>query len=96
MKEFQALGLDVSFIDDQGESHQLKDIEDEEDKEDNGLTIEDIESPVTKVEEEQAVEEENELEEEIEAEEEFEEGLDDEDFDEANPFDDEDEEGVDF
>ena len=96
MKEFQALGLDVSFIDDQGEAHQLKDIEDEEDREDNGLTIEDIESPVTKVEEEQAIEEENLEEDEELAEEEFEENIDDEDFDEANPFDDEDEEGVEF
>ena len=35
MKEFQALGLDVSIINDDGETLQLKEIEEAEDKEDN-------------------------------------------------------------
>ena len=86
MKEFQALGLDVSFVDDEGESHQLKDIEDEEEKEDNPLSIEDVESPVKKVEEER--EDGESTEEEMETTEDSEEL-----FEEEIPFEDEDMEG---
>ena len=49
MKEFQALGLDVSIINDEGETLQLKEIEDAEDKEDNNTNIEEVESPATEI-----------------------------------------------
>ena len=49
MKEFQALGLDVSIVNDEGNTLQLKEIEDEEDKEDNHTTIDEIESPATEI-----------------------------------------------
>jgi len=49
MKEFQALGLDVSIINDEGETLQLKEIEDAEDKEDNNTSIDEIDSPVTEI-----------------------------------------------
>ncbi len=45
MKEFQALGLDVSIINDDGETLQLKEIEDDEDKEDFATNIEELENP---------------------------------------------------
>ena len=44
MKEFQALGLDISIINDNGETLQLKEIEEAEDREDNNSSIEDFES----------------------------------------------------
>ena len=84
MKEFQALGLDVSIINDEGNTLQLKEIEDAEDKEDNHTTIDEIESPATEI-----VEEEPAMEEEVEEDEELlEEELDFDDF--------EDEEGADI
>ena len=43
MKEFQALGLDVSIIDDEGRTLELKEIEDEEDHEDTKLDISEVE-----------------------------------------------------
>ena len=49
MKEFQALGLDVSIINDEGETLQLKEIEDAEDKEDNNTSIDEIDSPATEI-----------------------------------------------
>ena len=49
MKEFQALGLDVSIIDDSGKTLQLKEIEEEEDKEDINTNIEDVESPAKEI-----------------------------------------------
>ena len=49
MKEFQALGLDVSIINDNGETLQLKEIEESEDKEDFATNIEEIESPIKEV-----------------------------------------------
>ena len=49
MKEFQALGLDVSIINDEGETLQLKEIEDAEEKEDNSTNFEEIESPATEI-----------------------------------------------
>ena len=42
MKEFQALGLDVSIIDDDGKTLELKEIEEAEDKEDTKLNIDEI------------------------------------------------------
>ena len=39
MKEFQALGLDISIIDDSGETLQLKEIEEAEDREEAKLNI---------------------------------------------------------
>ena len=49
MKEFQALGLDVSIIDDEGRSIQLKEIEDAEDKEDLKFNIDDIDNPAKEI-----------------------------------------------
>ena len=49
MKEFQALGLDVSIINDQGETLQLKQIEEAEDRDDSCTTIEEVESPVKEI-----------------------------------------------
>ncbi len=44
IKEFQALGLDIEFIDNEDKRHELKDLEDEEDKEDNAISIDEIDS----------------------------------------------------
>ena len=50
MKEFQALGLDISIINDDGETLQLKEIEEAEDRDDNNSSIEEFEnSPVAEV-----------------------------------------------
>ena len=49
MKEFQALGLDVSIIDDNGQTLQLKEIEEAEDKDDFNTSIDEVESPVKEV-----------------------------------------------
>ena len=43
IKEFQALGLDISMITKDGEELQLRDIEEREDKEDSPVTIDEIE-----------------------------------------------------
>ncbi len=84
MKEFQALGLDVSIIDDENKNIDLKTIEEEEDKEDLHLSIDEVDnSPAKKIEEEK---EEN-------PEEDFDDSkfdsdddeLDDEDFDDEEP-----------
>ncbi len=58
MKEFQALGLDVSIINDDGETLQLKQIEEEEDKDDFNTSIDEIESPAKVVSEEPETDEE--------------------------------------
>ena len=42
MKEFQALGLDISIINDDGETLELKEIEEAEDKEDSNMEFENI------------------------------------------------------
>ena len=85
MKVFQALGLDISIIDDQGETLQLKEIEEAEDREDTKLNIDEVEkSPAVAIsssEEEEDTEEaeegfEDDLEEDFEMEEDFEEGAD--------------------
>ncbi len=44
MKEFQALGLDISIINDNGETLQLKEIEEAEDKDDNNTTMDELEN----------------------------------------------------
>ena len=49
MKEFQALGLDVSIINDDGETLQLKEIEEAEDKEDSNMSIEEVETPAREI-----------------------------------------------
>ncbi len=90
MKEFQALGLDVSIIDDEGRTLELKEIEEEEDHEDTKLDISEVEkSPavaITSSEDEETDDEnedvdddqdfDDELEEDLKKEEEFEEGAD--------------------
>lgn len=49
MKEFQALGLDVSIINDEGETLQLKEIEESEEKDDSNMTMEEVETPVHEI-----------------------------------------------
>jgi DNA-directed RNA polymerase subunit beta len=49
MKEFQALGLDVSIINDDGETLQLKEIEEAEDREDSNMSIEEVEAPAREI-----------------------------------------------
>ena len=49
MKEFQALGLDISIINDDGETLQLKEIEEAEDKEDMNTSIDEVDSPVVEI-----------------------------------------------
>jgi len=44
MKEFQALGLDISIIDDDGVSHDLKEIEEAEDKDNIKTTIAEVDN----------------------------------------------------
>ena len=90
MKEFQALGLDISIINDEGETLQLKEIEEAEDKEDMNTSIEEVESP--------AVEITANNEEEFEEDDEFEDEDDfDDEFDESEvDFDEEFEEGADL
>ena len=84
MKEFQALGLDVSIINDDGETLQLKEIEDAEDKDDSSTTFEEIESPVKEI-----------VEKETESSEDYDES-DDEFDDEDDEFEDEEDEFDDF
>ena len=58
MKEFQALGLDISIINDEGETLELKQIEEAEDKEDMKLSIDELESsPATEIREKKDEEE---------------------------------------
>ena len=82
MKEFQALGLDISIINDDGETLQLKEIEDAEDREDTKLNIDEVDDspavPIRDTVEEDTLppDEEDDLEEDLEMDEEFEEGAD--------------------
>ena len=76
MKEFQALGLDISIINDEGETLQLKEIEEAEDRDDFNSTIEEVESPAAPIEDNNDDEESDE-----DYEEEFEDDLDDLEFD---------------
>ncbi len=79
MKEFQALGLDLKIVNDKGEAFDLKQIEEEEYKDDVKLDIDEIEfTPNEEVEENSDWEEESEFD------------LEEEEFDEDNiDFDDE-------
>ncbi len=91
MKEFQALGLDISIIDDSGETLQLKEIEEAEDREEAKLNIDEVDkTPAVPVMDENEDEDsddsleydedsddfEEEMEDDFELEEEFEEGAD--------------------
>ncbi len=84
MKEFQALGLDVSIINDDGETLQLKEIEDAEDKDDSSTTFEEIESPVKEI-----------VEKDDESSEDYDESDDDEFDDEDDEFDDDEDDDFD-
>lgn len=94
MKEFQALGLDVSIINNDGKTLELKDMEEAEDKEDFNTSIEEVEnSPAREISNNE--EESTNFEEDYEDEDEFEdEDLDD--IEEPESFDDIDEEGADI
>ena len=93
MKEFQALGLDISIIDDEGKALELKDIEEQEDKEELKLSIDEVESSPAKVVADSVIEDDDEIEEDNE-------GIDSEEFeaefDSLDDIDDEIEEGEDF
>lgn len=93
MKEFQALGLDISIIDDEGKALELKDIEEQEDKEELKLSIDEVESSPAKVVADSVIEDDDEIEENDEDidSEEFE-----AEFDSLDDIDDEIEEGEDF
>ena len=49
MKEFQALGLDISIINDKGENLGLKEIEEDEEKEDTNPVSEIVDTPALPV-----------------------------------------------
>jgi DNA-directed RNA polymerase, beta subunit len=93
MKEFQALGLDISIIDDEGKALELKDIEEQEDKEELKLSIDEVESSPAKVVADSVIEDDDEIEEDDE-------DIDSEkfeaEFDSLDDIDDEIEEGEDF
>lgn len=93
MKEFQALGLDISIIDDEGKALELKDIEEQEDKEELKLSIDEVESSPAKVVADSVIEDDDEIEEDDEDvdSEEFE-----AEFDSLDDIDDEIEKGEDF
>ena len=94
MKEFQALGLDVSIINNDGKTLELKDMEEAEDKEDFNTSIEEVEnSPAREISNNE--EESSDFEEDYEDEDEFEDD-DLDDIDEPENFDDIDEEGADI
>ena len=83
MKEFQALGLDVSIINDEGETLQLKEIEEAEDREDLNMNIEEVESPAKEI-ISSSSDEDDEFDDDFDDEDdEFEDDFDDEDFDEG-------------
>ncbi len=50
MKEFQALGLDISIVTDEGKTVELKQIEEDEDKEDNKFSLDEVDSISVKIE----------------------------------------------
>ena len=78
MKEFQALGLDISIINDEGETLQLKEIEEAEDRDDNNTSIEELESPAVEISSSTNEEVEEYEDDEFDDEEEFDENFDDE------------------
>jgi len=79
MKEFQALGLDLKIVNENGEAFDLKQIEEEEDKEDMKLDIDEIDAlpPISETEDEN----DEDWEDEDEFEDEDLDDLDDEDID---------------
>ena len=86
MKEFQALGLDVSIINDEGKTLQLKDIEDSEDKEDFSTSIDEVEnSPAREIKDEPEDSDDEEYDESDEYDDDFD---DSEEFDDSEDFDD--------
>ena len=94
MKEFQALGLDVSIINNDGKTLELKHMEEAEDKEDFNTSIEEVEnSPAREISNNE--EESSDFEEDYEDEDEFEDD-DLDDIEEPENFDDIDEEGADI
>ena len=94
MKEFQALGLDVSIINNDGKTLELKDMEEAEDKEDFNTSIEEVEnSPAREISNNE--DESSDFEEDYEDEDEFEDD-DLDDIEEPENFDDIDEEGADI
>ena len=94
MKEFQALGLDVSIINNDGKTLELKDMEEAEDKEDFNTSIDEVEnSPAREISNNE--EESSDFEEDYEDEDEFEDD-DLDDIEEPENFDDIDEEGADI
>ena len=94
MKEFQALGLDISIINDDGETLQLKEIEEAEDREDMNTSIDEVDSPAAQITVDDGYEDDNEFEDDEE--------FDDEEFDDFDDensemnFEDEFEEGADL
>ena len=80
MKEFQALGLDISIVNDKNEVLQLKEIEEEEYKEDIDPNLDNIEIPAHQIGEEETNDDYNE-DEEDEFEDEDLDSLDDDEFD---------------
>ena len=96
MKEFQALGLDVSIINNDGKTLELKDMEEAEDKEDFNTSIDEVEnSPAREISNNE--EESSDFEEDYEDEDEDEFEDDDlDDIEEPENFDDIDEEGADI
>ena len=81
MKEFQALGLDISIVNDKNEVLQLKEIEEEEYKEDIDPNLDNIEIPAHQIGEEETNDDYNEDEEQDEFEDEDLDSLDDDEFD---------------
>jgi len=81
MKEFQALGLDLKIVNENGEAFDLKQIEEEEDKEDMKLDIDEIDALPPISEEPSDDETDEEWEDEDEFEDEDLDDLDDEDID---------------
>jgi DNA-directed RNA polymerase subunit beta len=87
MKELQALGLNLSIIDSENKEYQLKEIEDEEYKEDMGLDIDDIEIPARQIQPEEPNDtEETEEDPDDEFEDEDLDEMSDDDFDEDEMF----------
>ncbi len=68
MKEFQALGLDISIINDQGEQLELKQIEENEDRDDNKEPVEQIDVVASLVQEDTTYDE-NEFDDDIDSDE---------------------------
>ena len=82
VKEFQALGLDISMLDESGKYIGITELEKEENKEDNNISFDNIDIGVKKPEENDKVNTTLVTEEELETEEEFEEDFDDMEGDE--------------